>query len=111
QSRARDAHPLRRQTRGAGRRQLAQETRNGSCGRMSARLLDGTAVANQIRGELRPAVEAFTRQAGRPPGLGIVLVGGGPASQVYVSSKLKSAQDTGLRDELERVPARSMLGI
>ena len=41
---------------------------------MSARVLDGTAVANQIRNELRPAVDAFTAQAGRPPGLGIILV-------------------------------------
>jgi len=62
---------------------------------MGARILDGTAVANQIRAELRPAVEAFTSRAGRPPGLGIILVGDDPASHVYVSSKLKSAGEAG----------------
>lgn len=72
---------------------------------MSARLLDGTAVANQIRGELRPAVEAFTARAGRPPGLGIVLVGDDPASHVYVTSKLKNASETGLRADQELLPA------
>jgi methylenetetrahydrofolate dehydrogenase (NADP+)/methenyltetrahydrofolate cyclohydrolase len=76
---------------------------------MSARLLDGTAVANQIRSELRPAVEAFTARAGRPPGLGIILVGDDPASHVYVTGKLKSATDTGLRAEVERLPAAATL--
>jgi methylenetetrahydrofolate dehydrogenase (NADP+)/methenyltetrahydrofolate cyclohydrolase len=76
---------------------------------MSARVLDGTAVANQIRGELRPAVEAFTVRAGRPPGLGIILVGDDPASHVYVTGKLKSGTDTGLRADLERMPATASL--
>ena len=76
---------------------------------MAARLLDGTAVANQIRAEVRPAVEAFTARAGRPPGLGIVLVGNTPASEIYVGGKLKSAAETGLRADLERLPADSSL--
>ena len=58
---------------------------------MPARLLDGTAVAQRIREELRPGVERFTTKAGRPPGLGLVLVGDDPASALYVTSKLKSA--------------------
>ena len=76
---------------------------------MSANLLDGTAVANQIRAELRPALEAFTKRAGRPPGLGIVLVGDDPSSHIYVSNKLKSAAETGLRADLERLPASASL--
>jgi methylenetetrahydrofolate dehydrogenase (NADP+)/methenyltetrahydrofolate cyclohydrolase len=76
---------------------------------MSARILDGTAVANQIRAELRPAVESFTARAGRPPGLGIILVGDDPASHVYVSSKLKSAGEAGLRADLKRLPASASL--
>jgi methylenetetrahydrofolate dehydrogenase (NADP+)/methenyltetrahydrofolate cyclohydrolase len=76
---------------------------------MSAQLLDGTAVASQIRAEIRPAVLAFTARAGRPPGLGIVLVGDDPASHVYVSSKLKSAAETGLRADFERLPASASL--
>jgi methylenetetrahydrofolate dehydrogenase (NADP+) / methenyltetrahydrofolate cyclohydrolase len=76
---------------------------------MSANVLDGTAVANQIRAELAPEVAAFTARAGRPPGLGIVLVGNDPASEIYVRSKLKSATDEGLRADLERLPATAAL--
>ena len=75
----------------------------------TARLLDGTAVANQIRAELRPAVEAFTARTGRPPGLGIILVGENPASEIYVRGKLKSAGEAGLRADLERLPASASL--
>jgi methylenetetrahydrofolate dehydrogenase (NADP+)/methenyltetrahydrofolate cyclohydrolase len=74
-----------------------------------ARVLDGVAVANQIRAELRPAVAAFTARAGRPPGLGIVLVGENAASEIYVRSKLKSAGEAGLRADLERLPADASL--
>ena len=76
---------------------------------MPARLLDGAAVAQQIRSDVRPAVEAFTARAGRPPGLGIVLVGEDPASDIYVRNKLKSAGDAGLRADLERLPADASL--
>ena len=76
---------------------------------MSARLLDGTAVANQIRAELKPAVEAFTARVGRPPGLGIVLVGDDPASHVYVNAKLKNAAETGLRADGEILPGSTSL--
>lgn len=76
---------------------------------MGARLLDGTAVANAIRSELRPAVDAFTARAGRPPGLGLVLVGDDPASHVYVSSKKKNAAETGLRADAEILPATASL--
>jgi len=76
---------------------------------MSARLLDGVAIANQIRGEVAPAVAAFTAKTGRPPGLGIVLVGDNPASEVYVRNKLKSAGETGMFAELIRLPANASL--
>src|SRR5690242_375935 len=77
---------------------------------MSARLLDGTAVANQIRAELAPAVASFTSRSGRPPGLGIVLVGHDPASEIYVRSKLKTAGEAGLRADLHRVPETASIG-
>ena len=76
---------------------------------MPARLLDGAAVAQAMRREVRPAVEAFTARAGRPPGLGLVLVGDNPASDLYVTSKLKSAGETGLRADIERLPASATL--
>ena len=75
----------------------------------AARVLDGAAVAAAIRAELGPDVAAFTARAGRPPGLGIVLVGEDPASEIYVRGKLKSAADAGLRAELTRLPATASL--
>src|SRR5213079_1437988 len=45
----------------------------------------------------------------RPPGLGIVLVGDNPASEVYVRNKLKSAGESGLRADLERLPATASI--
>jgi methylenetetrahydrofolate dehydrogenase (NADP+) / methenyltetrahydrofolate cyclohydrolase len=74
-----------------------------------ARLLDGVAVAREIRAEVAPAVAEFTAKAGRPPGLGIVLVGENPASEVYVRNKLKSAGEAGLFAELIRLPANASL--
>ncbi|MGE3508162.1 MAG: bifunctional 5,10-methylenetetrahydrofolate dehydrogenase/5,10-methenyltetrahydrofolate cyclohydrolase [Vicinamibacterales bacterium] len=76
---------------------------------MSARILDGTAVGLAIRSEVKPAVDAFAARAGRPPGLGIVLVGSDPGSELYVGSKLKSAAESGLRADLERLPATASL--
>jgi methylenetetrahydrofolate dehydrogenase (NADP+)/methenyltetrahydrofolate cyclohydrolase len=76
---------------------------------MTARVLDGKAVADQIRAEVAPGVAEFTARAGRPPGLGIVLVGDDPASEIYVRAKLKSASEAGLRADLERLPASATL--
>src|SRR5439155_1873791 len=77
---------------------------------MAARMLDGGAVANAIRAEVAPGIAAFTARAGRPPGLGIVLVGDDPASAIYVRGKLKSAGEAGLRADLKRLPASTALG-
>lgn len=76
---------------------------------MTARSLDGTAVAAQIKDELRPAVAAFTQAAGRPPGLGIVLVGDDPASHVYVRNKIRSGMDVGFHVDLQQLPADASL--
>jgi methylenetetrahydrofolate dehydrogenase (NADP+)/methenyltetrahydrofolate cyclohydrolase len=72
---------------------------------MAARILDGTSVANAIRDEFKPRIAAVTAAAGRPPGLGIVLAGHDPASEIYVRNKLKKAEEIGLRAELIRVDA------
>lgn len=76
---------------------------------MSARILDGAAVAGQIRSELSARAAAFTQRAGRQPGLGIVLVGDKPDSQIYVNSKLKSAGDEGMSATLSHLPASASL--
>ena len=76
---------------------------------MTARVLDGQALARKMQEEIRPEVAAFTAQHGRPPGLGIVLVGDNPASEVYVRNKLKAGADVGFRADLERLPASASL--
>jgi methylenetetrahydrofolate dehydrogenase (NADP+)/methenyltetrahydrofolate cyclohydrolase len=76
---------------------------------MSARLLDGQALAKAMQEEIRPEVAAFTSQHGRPPGLGIVLVGDHPASEIYVRNKLKAAAEAGFRADLSRLQATASL--
>src|SRR3954468_13295811 len=76
---------------------------------MSARLLDGQALAVRIQEELKPEVAAFTARHGRPPGLAIVLVGDNPASEVYVRNKLRAGAGVGFRTDLERLPSSATL--
>jgi methylenetetrahydrofolate dehydrogenase (NADP+) / methenyltetrahydrofolate cyclohydrolase len=76
---------------------------------MPARVLDGAAVAAQIRAEVAPRVDAFVSRAKRPPGLGIALVGENAASEIYVGGKVKSAAAVGLRVDLERLPATASI--
>jgi methylenetetrahydrofolate dehydrogenase (NADP+) / methenyltetrahydrofolate cyclohydrolase len=76
---------------------------------MTARQLDGQALATRMQEELRPEVAAFTARHGRPPGLAIVLVGENPASEVYVRNKLRSGAGVGFRTDLERLPATATL--
>jgi methylenetetrahydrofolate dehydrogenase (NADP+)/methenyltetrahydrofolate cyclohydrolase len=71
---------------------------------MTARVLDGQALAATLREEIAPRTLDFTRRHGRPPGLAIVLVGNNPASEVYVRSKLKTGTEIGFRADLERLP-------
>ena len=76
---------------------------------MSARLLDGPTVASAIRESVVPDVRAFTEAAGRPPGLGIVLVGDHPSSEIYVRNKVKAGGESGLWVDLQRLPATATL--
>jgi methylenetetrahydrofolate dehydrogenase (NADP+)/methenyltetrahydrofolate cyclohydrolase len=74
-----------------------------------ARMLDGTAVAQAIRDEVREAGVSFVSRRGRPPGLGVVLVGDDPASEIYVRNKLRAAAEIGFRADLHRRPATATL--
>ena len=72
---------------------------------MSARILNGTELAAQIRAEIAERAAAFRQRADRQPGLAIVLVGDRPDSQIYVRSKLKTADDAGFDAEVFNLPA------
>ncbi len=75
-----------------------------------ARVLDGQTVAGTIRREVLPDLETFAAAAGRPPGLGIVLVGENPASEIYVRNKVRAGTDAGLWVDLQRLPGDAGLG-
>jgi methylenetetrahydrofolate dehydrogenase (NADP+) / methenyltetrahydrofolate cyclohydrolase len=76
---------------------------------MTARVLDGQSLAARMQEEIKPEVAAFTKKHGRPPGLGIVLAGNDPASQVYVGHKVKAGTSAGFRVDLERLPETASL--
>lgn len=71
---------------------------------MTANLIDGNALARQVREEVaaRVSVEAA---AGRRPGLAVLLVGDDPASQVYVKHKVADCEGVGMRSILDRLSA------
>jgi len=66
---------------------------------VTARILDGNAIRDQIYAELKPEI-AELGAAGIQPGLAAVLVGNNPASQVYVKSKVAACEKLGLRSWL-----------
>ena len=65
---------------------------------MTARVIDGKAIAAEVRGEVAERVARLSERAG-VPGLAAVLVGDDPASQVYVAAKQKACADVGIRSE------------
>lgn len=71
---------------------------------MTAKVIEGTKVAAEIRQELKQKVEEL-KQKGITPGLAVVLVGEDPASLSYVSAKAKGAAEVGVYEETFRLPA------
>ena len=64
---------------------------------MAARVLDGKAVAADVRASVAEEVSAFTAEHGVAPGLATVLVGDDPASHVYVGNKIRACEEVGIR--------------
>jgi methylenetetrahydrofolate dehydrogenase (NADP+)/methenyltetrahydrofolate cyclohydrolase len=64
---------------------------------MPAEIIDGRAIAQQVRDEVREGVAAWTAAGHDPPGLATVLVGEDPASAVYVGGKQKASAEVGIR--------------
>ncbi len=73
---------------------------------MSARVLDGTAIAAEIRAEVAEQVKALAA-SGIMPGLAVVIVGDDPASQIYVKSKGQACHEAGMLSETVRLPAET----
>lgn len=74
---------------------------------MTARVLDGKAVAKQIFQEISQAVAARVSAGGSRPKLATVLVGDDPASVKYVELKQKNARQVGIDSEDHRLPAKT----
>ena len=71
---------------------------------MAARMIDGKAVAADLRGKVADAVQRLAREHGLVPGLAVVLVGSNPASEVYVANKTKTTVGSGMRSFDHRLP-------
>ena len=64
---------------------------------MTAQIIDGKAVAAQVRETVRAQIQTLTAGGKRPPALATVLVGADPASEVYVRNKRKTCEELGVR--------------
>ncbi len=71
---------------------------------MTARVVDGTAVARQVREEVGRGVEKLVAEGGTAPGLATVLIGDDPASEVYVRNKRRLCVEAGMQDLHRHLP-------
>jgi methylenetetrahydrofolate dehydrogenase (NADP+)/methenyltetrahydrofolate cyclohydrolase len=72
---------------------------------MTAKLIDGKAAALALRQRIAEEVRRFHGEAGRVPGLAVVLVGEHPPSAAYVRSKIKATLEAGMESFEHRLPA------
>ena len=70
---------------------------------VAARIIDGKALASEIRGALAARVDRLVA-AGNRPGLAVILVGDDPASAVYVRNKALACEQVGIRSTVDRMP-------
>lgn len=70
---------------------------------MTAKIIDGKAIAQQVREDLKKEVNALATR-GVQPGLAVIVVGENPASRVYVGQKAKACAEVGVHSEMHRFP-------
>ncbi len=71
---------------------------------MTARIIDGKAISQQVRGEWKLRADAL-KARGVTPGLAVIIVGEDPASKVYVGNKIKACAELGIYSEHIELPA------
>jgi methylenetetrahydrofolate dehydrogenase (NADP+)/methenyltetrahydrofolate cyclohydrolase len=72
---------------------------------MTAKLIDGKKISIEVRENIKQQVNKRTKQGKRPPGLAVILIGGGdPASQVYVGHKRKACKEIGITSKSYDLP-------
>lgn len=72
---------------------------------MTAKIIDGAAIAEEIRAEIAADAAKFTAQYGYPPGLGVMLVGDDPASAQYVRMKRRACERAGIASVARMLPS------
>ena len=71
---------------------------------MTARIIDGKAIAQALRNEIKTKVDQLTAAGKRPPGLAVVIVGQDPASQIYVRNKHQATEAVGMKSVMKVLP-------
>jgi methylenetetrahydrofolate dehydrogenase (NADP+)/methenyltetrahydrofolate cyclohydrolase len=74
---------------------------------MAAGIIDGKAIAQQVRSEVAEDVAAWVQAGHEPPGLATVLVGDDPASAIYVGGKQRASAEVGIEGFDHRLPTDS----
>ena len=72
---------------------------------MSAKIIDGKALAEKIKAEVRVATDTLAAAGKRRPGLAVIMVGDSAASQVYVRNKRRSCEQAGIASSAHDLPA------
>ncbi len=72
---------------------------------MTARILDGNAVAQSIRRDIAAAVEQRLQHGLRRPGVAVLLVGDDPASGIYVKHKRRDCREVGYKHDIRHLSA------
>lgn len=81
---------------------------SGTDAKVSAKIIDGKAVAAEVRERVRSEVAEYAdANGGRAPGLATALVGDDPASQIYVHNKHKACEEAGIRSLDHQLPAQT----
>ena len=70
---------------------------------MSAKILDGKAIAQTLRQEIRDSVDELSAKGIRPPGLAVILVGNDPASEIYVTGKRRDCEEVGFHSNFQHL--------
>ena len=82
---------------------------------MSARIIDGKAIAADIRQQVKQGIDKRLEAGKRPPGLAVILVGSDPASEIYVRNKRRACEESGLLsrswDLAEDTPQQQLLDL
>src|SRR5271169_4719493 len=71
---------------------------------MSAKIIDGMAIARLVRAEIRDRAQVLAAQYGVQPGLAVVMIGDNPASAVYVRNKVRACADAGISSQVFKFP-------